>query len=299
MCGSTPAAAAAAFSDRMKPLEEYQAFSIPAARIYYDTDFNCRREFVAASVSDLAGSIKEIGRLLAPLWVQPAVDVPGIPEGFDFRLVAGHRRFKATTLYLKWTEIPCVILTGLSVRQAHLLNFTENLERKDLNPLEEAIAVRRLFGDSPNHSHVMKELKKDSRWVYYRLVLLRMPEEVQQLIASRRVTMVDLEDIRRQDTPELRVKAAQALATARQDKKYNHRSNLASDPVSRKFRRRRNKSEINAMVETMMVKNLHKMSPLIPQALAWCAGHINDDELNIAIDAAVDAYLVMMRQRGT
>jgi hypothetical protein len=55
-----------------------------------------------------------------------------------FGLVAGHRRYTAVTRYLKWTSHPASVRTGLTERQARMLNFTENLERKDLNMLEEA-----------------------------------------------------------------------------------------------------------------------------------------------------------------
>ena len=55
----------------MKPLEQYQAYPIPAAAIYYDAAFNCRGEFTLQSVKELAESIAQAGRLICPVAVQP------------------------------------------------------------------------------------------------------------------------------------------------------------------------------------------------------------------------------------
>ena len=55
----------------MKPLEQYQAYPIPVAAIYYDADFNCRGEFTLQSVKELADSIAQAGRLICPVAVQP------------------------------------------------------------------------------------------------------------------------------------------------------------------------------------------------------------------------------------
>ena len=55
----------------MKPLEQYQAYPIPVAAIYYDAAFNCRGEFTLQSVKELADSIAQAGRLICPVAVQP------------------------------------------------------------------------------------------------------------------------------------------------------------------------------------------------------------------------------------
>ena len=92
----------------MKPLEQYQAYPLPVAAIYYDADFNCRGEFTLQSVKELADSIAEAGRLICPVAVQPWAKEPG----FDYRLIVGHRRFRAVAEFLKWTEIPGLHLRG-------------------------------------------------------------------------------------------------------------------------------------------------------------------------------------------
>ena len=94
----------------------------------------------------LRGGGVELKGLDFPVVVQPIADMVGEkPAGFDYRLVAGHRRFKAVETFLKWPCIPSMIRPGLSDHEARMLNFVENLERKDLNILEEARALGRLY----------------------------------------------------------------------------------------------------------------------------------------------------------
>lgn len=260
-------------------LKQYDAVPVPCDRIYYDTSFNCRGEFTLQSVEDLASSITEIGRLLAPVWVQPAADVPGL-TGYDYRLIAGHRRYRAATVYLKWKTIPTVIMAGLTEHQARLANLTENLERKDLNPLEEALAIKAIYPADVTITQVAKELKKDSRWVHARLRLLKLPEQVQQLVAARRVTLLDLEIICRKTDQADQIKAAEALAASKRGR--GHKAVFMGEKLERSFRRRRNKAEINGKIALMLNLGIEGLAPRIA---AWCAGFVTDDEINADIFA--------------
>ena len=122
-------------------------------RIYYDADFNCRGQFTLESVMDLAENIRLRGGGVAlkgldfPVVVQPIADMGGEkPAGFDYRLLGWPSPLQGRSrVFLKWPCIPSMIRPGLSDREARMLNFMENLERKDLNLLEEARALGRLF----------------------------------------------------------------------------------------------------------------------------------------------------------
>jgi ParB-like chromosome segregation protein Spo0J len=283
-------------------LEQYDVIAVPRNRIYYDGSFNCRGEFTLQSVEALAESIREIGRLLCPIWLQPAVDVIGIPEGYDYRVIAGHRRVRAASV-LGWTTIPATVFYGLTERQARLLNFTENLERKDLNPLEEALTIRQLYpnvvieGDTASNrprnatritvEQVARELKRDKKWVNYRIRLLLVPEEVQQLIAARRVTLLDLEVICSKETPDAQIKAAQAIALSKRGR--GQKAVFTGEKLTRSFRRRRSKGEINAKIAMMFNLGLEEKHPLALRMGAWCAGSISDEEFdaNIFAEAGV------------
>ena len=164
----------------MKPLEQYQAYSIPAAAIYYDATFNCRGEFTLQSVRELADSIVQAGRLICPVAVQPWSE----QLGFEYRLIVGHRRFRAVIEFLKWTEIPAYICEGLSDHEARMLNLVENLQRKSLNILEEARAIQSLYLEGVSVREAARELKQPTRWVWTRRQLVRMPTAIQQKAAA-------------------------------------------------------------------------------------------------------------------
>jgi ParB/RepB/Spo0J family partition protein len=265
----------------MERLAEYDTFAIDCKLVYYDHSFNCRGDFTLQSVKDLADSIAQVGRLLTPLWVQPACDVSGgVPDGYEYRLLAGHRRYRAITTFLKWPTIPATVFHGLTDRQARILNLTENLERKDLNPLEEALALRTLYPEGGTLREMAKELKRDVGWVQKRVWILGMPEQIQQMVAARRVTMLDLQLIRKRPTVESQIEAANAIAASKRGR--GRKAVFTGQKYLRTFRRRRNKTEINEKIARML--NAGLTNHLAGVALAWCAGRVSDEELDAAID---------------
>ena len=253
----------------MKRLEQYDVFSLPVSEVYYDADFNCRGQFTLASVEELAQSIDELG-LQFPVVVQPAEEIEGFEqEGFQWRLIAGHRRFRAVTTFLKWAEIPAVIWRGMTERQARLFNFTENLEREDLNVLEEARALGRLFPDGASLREAARELKRHTRWVHARFRLLKLPEEVQIKVAAGTLSLVDVEILSQFDSPEEQIRIANDIAKA------ERRGRHPRETKPGRGRRTKTKTQINQMIAKLMG---HGLDGLTTRALAWAAGSIGGDE---------------------
>jgi ParB family chromosome partitioning protein len=254
----------------MKRLERYDVFSLPVSEVYYDADFNCRGPFTLQSVEELAESIDELG-LQFPVVVQPAEEIEDFGEAdYRWRLIAGHRRFRAVTTFLKWTGIPATIRSGLTERQARMFNFTENLEREDLNVLEEARALGRLFPKGASLREAAKELKRHTRWVQARFRLLKLPEEVQIKVAAGTLSLVDVEVLSQFDSPEDQIKAAAEIAKAKR-----HGRKPSEGRTGRKFRYRKTKAQINRMIAKLMD---HGIDGLTTRALAWAAGSIGDDD---------------------
>jgi len=254
----------------MKRLVQYDVFSLPVSEVYYDADFNCRGQFTLQSVEELAQSIDELG-LQFPVVVQPVREVEGFEqEGFRWRLIAGHRRYRAVTTFLKWTEIPATVWSGLTDRQARLFNFTENLEREDLNVLEEARALGRLFPKGASLREAARELKRHTRWVQARFRLLKLPEEVQIKVAAGTLSLEDVEVLSQFDSPEDQIKAAAEIAKAKR-----HGRKPSEGRTGRKFRYRKTKAQINRMIAKLME---HGIDGLTTRALAWAAGSIGDDD---------------------
>ena len=116
--------------------------------------------------------------------------------GCEYRLIVGHRRFRAVTAFLKWTEIPAYICEGLSDHEARMLNLSENLQRKSLNILEEARAIQNLYPKGATSvREAARELKQSTRWVQLRVRLLRMPEAIQQKAAAGLLSQANLETL--------------------------------------------------------------------------------------------------------
>ncbi len=147
---------------------------IPIASIKPNHD-QPRKEFSQSAIEELAASIKEKGIL------QPVV-VKKINET-DYELICGERRFRAATL-CGLNEIPAVVK---DVAPDDFLEWAliENIQRQDLNPLEEAEAYRRLAEERIlSHDEIAKRVGKNRTTVTNMLRLLRLPEEVLRLIAN-------------------------------------------------------------------------------------------------------------------
>lgn len=125
-----------------------------------------RSEFDADTVQELAQSIKEHG-LINPITVRPV--------GNFYEVVAGHRRFKACRL-IGLQEIPAIV-RELTDDQVAEVMAAENLERADVDPVDEALFIGRLLniGDASIES-VAKRLNRSRTWVEERLDILNYPD---------------------------------------------------------------------------------------------------------------------------
>ncbi len=245
----------------MKRLEQYDAFEIPLKDIIYDDSFNCRGAFTIQSIMELADSIKEIG-LQFPIAVQPR-------KG-RFRLLAGHRRFKAVSSLLQWEAIPAIVFKGLSEHQARLLNLTENLERKDLNMLEEAKSLESLYPEGISLRKAAKELKRPTRWVHTRLRLLKLPEEIQSKAALGLLSAVNIEAI-------CQLSGDEQIAAAIKIVKFKEtKSSKRGPPVRRSFRYKKTKAQLSKMTAVLLNAGV---SGLPPRLMSWAAGYLSDAEI--------------------
>ncbi len=253
----------------MKRLAQYDVFEIPVNDIFFDASFNCRGPFTAQSVHDLSKSISDSG-LQFPVVVQPYGK-----EGFKYRLLAGHRRFKAVTVFLKWETIPAAVRNDLTEYESRVLNLTENLERKDLNMLEEAKAIHNLYPDGAPLRQISSELKRPTRWVHARLRLLMLPEKVQVWAAVGLLSAVNIEILVKMDSEERQIRAAKDIVT--QKKKYGK---TAYRKHRRNFRPRRSKAQIAELIAHLYNENC---DGLATRALAWAAGYVSDIDIRADI----------------
>ncbi len=135
-----------------------------------------RHHFDKEKLNELAQSIKEHG-LQQPLLVTPS-PIPG-----EYELIAGERRLRACK-QLGLTEIP-VIVRNVTDKQRFHISIIENIQRHDLNPIEEAKAYKKLHDE---FGHTQEDLAgilgKDRSVVANTIRLLQLPENVQEFITS-------------------------------------------------------------------------------------------------------------------
>jgi len=106
---------------------------IPIDRIH-PSPYQARKDFDAAALQGLADSLREEG-LLEPILVR------AVQSGFE--LISGERRWRAAQL-LGWQEIEAKIIQTVSEADAAAKGMVENLQRQDLNPIEEAEGFKTL-----------------------------------------------------------------------------------------------------------------------------------------------------------
>ncbi len=140
-----------------------------------------RRDFAEEEIERLADSLREHG-VLQPLLVRPAAG-----SGGGFEIVAGERRWRAAQKAGIF-ELP-VVVRELEDRQVVQLALVENLQREDLNPLEEAEAYRRLveeFGHT--QEEVARVVGRSRSHVANTLRLLTLPPVIRGLLRSGRLS---------------------------------------------------------------------------------------------------------------
>jgi ParB family chromosome partitioning protein len=152
---------------------ESGARSIPIGQIR-PNPFQPRKDFRPEDLADLEASLRANG-LLQPISVRPA------PSGEGFELIAGERRLRAAQR-VGWTEIPALVK---SVDDQNLLSLAlvENLQRADLNPIEEAEGYQRLISEfGLTQQTVADAVGKDRSTVANILRLLALPASVRRLV---------------------------------------------------------------------------------------------------------------------
>jgi ParB family transcriptional regulator, chromosome partitioning protein len=150
-------------------------------KMIHPSQFAIRDKFQKTFADDddaLVNSIREHG-LLQPILIRPTAH--------RFEIVAGHRRFQACRT-LRWRSVPCRI-REISDKQAYELQLTENIQRKSMDPIEEAEAFRRYVVDFGwgGVTELARKLGMSEEYISHRIQLLKLPEDVKQKILLQRL----------------------------------------------------------------------------------------------------------------
>jgi len=146
---------------------------IPLSRVRQNP-YQPRRQFDASELAELESSLKASG-LLQPITVRR--------QGDSFELIAGERRLRAAS-NLGWTEISAIV-REFDDRTMLVLALVENLQRSNLNAIEEARGYRKLIEEFRlTQQQVAEAVGKDRTTVTNLLRVLSLPERVQQMVEN-------------------------------------------------------------------------------------------------------------------
>jgi ParB family chromosome partitioning protein len=138
-----------------------------------------RQDFDQDAIEELARSIEETG-ILQPLVV--------VPEGNQYKIVVGERRWRAAQK-IGMTKIPAIV-RHLSEQEQIEVSLVENLQRKDLNPIEIALAYQKLMHElNYTQEMVAEKVGKDRTSVANFTRLLKLPPEIQKMVAEGKISM--------------------------------------------------------------------------------------------------------------
>jgi len=141
-----------------------------------------RRHFDEEALKELASSIEQYG-LLQPILVRPKFDQEGMYE-----IVAGERRWRASQM-ARLHEVP-VVIREMDDKEMFQIALVENLQRQDLNPIEEALGYNRLIEEFDYKPHeVAKILGKSRSNIANMTRLLALPNSVQVMVEVGDLTM--------------------------------------------------------------------------------------------------------------
>ena len=154
--------------------DQDQIQEIPLKQIIPNT-YQPRRQFDEVQLNELAQSI-QVNGLLQPIILR-------LNEDQKYEIIAGERRFRAVEL-LNWEKIPAIV-RDYSNQESAALALIENLQREDLNPIEEAQAYQQLEQmEQLPQKDLARKLGKSQSYVANKLRLLKLAQPVQQAIIT-------------------------------------------------------------------------------------------------------------------
>ena len=158
------------------PKEEIVEIDISESR---PNPYQPRKEFDPEKLTELAVSIKEHG-IIQPIIVKKSV------KGYE--IIAGERRYRASKL-AGLDKVPAIVRPFTDEQMAEI-SLLENIQRENLNPIEEALAYKQLLEKSHmTHENLSTKVGKSRSYITNVIGLLRLPSEVQELVSKGKISM--------------------------------------------------------------------------------------------------------------
>ncbi len=218
-----------------------------------------RKDFDPKALKELSESIKTHG-IFTPLLVRPSV------QGYE--LIAGERRLRAAKM-AGLTTVPAVSV-DFTEEQMMEISLLENIQREDLNPIEEAAAYAQLMKRlGYTQEQLAQRVGKSREYCANMLRLLNLPESVQQLVAQGKLTMGHVRPLLALKDPDKMYDAAlyieQHKLSVREVEAYVR--TLQNEPVRPKKKKVREKDPLIRDVENRMISRLGTRVEISPKAI--------------------------------
>jgi len=256
---------------------------IPLDHLHANEQFNCRGRIAPIDVIDLSKSMEDQG-LQSPIIVRPYTEAERNLHGKHYLIIAGYRRFNAARI-LKWETIPCIINSEIQDVEAIVMNLTENIHRANLTIQQEAMTVGHLRDRGLTQEAICEKLGQSRPWVHIRLMLLDLPEDIQEEAGKGNITQKQIKDIFYLPTREDQYAAVKQIKEARSKgergievKKKQKRSIYT--------KKQRSRAEIFEMMDHIQEYVGNNFGT---RCLAWVAGEIPDYELYRDLKQMVEA----------
>lgn len=176
---SAPVPLVSGLADEVGKMDEpIQVVHLPVNKIIANPD-QPRKNFRDEEITELSSSILAYG-VLQPIIVREM-------EGGFYTIIAGERRYRASCL-AGLTEIPAIV-RNLEEEEAALVALVENVQRENLNYIEEARAYRKLMEDFHlTQSEIAQRVGKQQSTISNKIRILALPDDIQELLVDHRLT---------------------------------------------------------------------------------------------------------------
>lgn len=248
---------------------------IPLDDIDAHPSLNCRGRINPIDVVPLAKGIKADG-LLQPIVVREYANGDENPRNKKYQLVAGFRRYTAHVI----NKSPTIEanIKDVSQKESPFLNLAENLNRKQMNILEEAKTVGKLIEISGlrDRKALANKLNTSEGWIQVRLMVLNFPPDIQAECAAGLLTIAQIRELNSVKTEDQYEMIRRIKDAALQGKKIKPEQLRKKNKPEKESKRQRTRGEILNMSE-------HIYDTAGPgfgtRCLAWASGEISSADL--------------------
>ena len=164
--------------------------------------FQPRQTFDKEEIKNLAQSIEKQG-LLQPILLRKK------EEGYE--IISGERRFRALK-HLGHDKVPCIVKPKITDHEMIEMALVENIQREDLNDIEQAMAYHRLMLDCGlSHDEISKKVGKSRSTITNFLRLLKLPDRIQEMVKCKELSMGHARALLGIDDPQQQLELAEKI----------------------------------------------------------------------------------------